>query len=161
MAVVATEPIDRSKPPTTSVAVTPSASTPVIATDWNMNTAACGEAKPSVASVKKTINPRSRAMKPYFMAKSRRVMKKFAFRWFCFLPSCRAPHRLPGDLGKQPVDVDLRVTMLADDRVLRHHENTVGCLQCLVELGAEDQRRASGSTGAQLRCYVTSCRDVD
>ena len=79
MAVVATEPIDRSKPPTTSVAVTPSANTPVIATDWKMNTAACGEAKPSVASVKKTISPRSRTMKPYFMAKLRKVMEKFAF----------------------------------------------------------------------------------
>ena len=39
MAEVATEPIDRSKPPTTSVAVTPSASTPVMATDWKMKTA--------------------------------------------------------------------------------------------------------------------------
>ena len=79
MAVVATEPIDRSNPPTTSVAVTPSANTPVMATDWKMNTAACGEAKPSVATVKKTISPRSRTMKPYFMAKLRKVMEKFAF----------------------------------------------------------------------------------
>ncbi len=52
MALVATEPIDRSKPPTTSVAVTPSARTPVIATDWKMNTALCGEAKPSAAMAK-------------------------------------------------------------------------------------------------------------
>ncbi|MCY1240837.1 hypothetical protein D9M72_537040 [compost metagenome] len=50
--MVATEPIDRSKPPTTSVAVTPSARMPVIDTDCRMKTALCGEEKPFVTSEK-------------------------------------------------------------------------------------------------------------
>ena len=67
---VATEPIDKSKPSTTSVQVTPKANIPVMATDWKMNTADLGPANPLAKIEKKIINPTRRTKKPYFITKT-------------------------------------------------------------------------------------------
>ena len=63
-AVVATEPIDKSNPSTTKVAVTPSAKIPVIETDWKIKTAERGPAKPSATIEKNNTKPKSNNRKP-------------------------------------------------------------------------------------------------
>ena len=69
--------------------------------------------------------------------------------------------RLAGDLGKQPVDVDIGVAVLAGDRVLGHHQDAVGGLQRLVEFRDEDDGRAAGRTRPQLQRDIAARRDID
>ena len=79
---VATAPMDRSKPSTTNVQVTPNARIPVIATDCKTNTAERGLEKPFVARLKKMIKPKSRIKKPYLIEKSRiRSFMGIVLRW--------------------------------------------------------------------------------
>jgi hypothetical protein len=68
-AEVATEPIERSNPSTTRVAVTPRAKIPVIETDWKIKTADRGPANPSATMENNKTKPNSNKRKPYRIAK--------------------------------------------------------------------------------------------
>jgi hypothetical protein len=68
-AEVATEPMERSNPSTTRVAVTPSAKIPVIETDWKIKTADRGPANPSATMENNKTKPNSNKRKPYRIAK--------------------------------------------------------------------------------------------
>ena len=63
--------------------------------------------------------------------------------------------------GEQPIEIDVGIPVLADDRLLRHHQDAVRRLQRLVEFRDEQQRRAAVSAGPQLGGDIAPGRDVD
>ena len=67
---VATDPIERSNPSTTSVHVTPNANIPVIATDWKINTAERAPAKPLAKMEKNNTKPANKTRNPYLIENS-------------------------------------------------------------------------------------------
>ena len=169
MAVVATDPIDRSKPPTTSVAVTPSARMPVIDTDWKMKTALCGEAKPLVIMQKYTIMPKSSVMKPYLMASSRGVSAAAAGAalWVeglavvCSMLMSKYHFVVAGNFGQKSVDIDAGVAVLSDQRMFRHHQNAVGDLEGFIQLGEKYDRCAPRCRRPQFCGNIPACGNID